>query len=124
MATAKELNLLDMAQGAIMEQTVNEVTKIMANILDPNTKSTAKRKLTISVTFSPNDKRDKVNIEAQAKSTIAPVKAIETSFFLAEDNEGRPHAREITNYDPNQETIFVPEEEKVTNVLKLTRSVN
>ena len=123
MATTKELNLLNMAQGAIMEQATNEVTKIMTNILDPNTKATAVRKMTITVVFHPNEKRDKVTIEAQAKSTIAPVRGIETSFFLAEDKDGNPHAREITNFDPNQETIFVPEEEKVTNVLKLTRSV-
>ena len=117
------LNVLEMAQGAVMEQIVNESTKIMANVLDPNTKSTATRKMTITLTFHPNDARDKVTVEAQAKSTLAPRKAVETSFFVAEDDQGNPHAREITNYDPNQETIFVPEEEKVTNVLQL-RSVN
>ena len=116
------LNVLEMAQGAVMEQIVNESTKIMANVLDPNTKSTATRKMTITLTFHPNDARDKVTVEAQAKSTLAPRKAVETSFFVAEDNDGNPHAREITSYDPNQETIFVPEEEKVTNVLQM-RSV-
>ena len=116
------LNVLEMAQGAVMEQIVNESTKIMANVLDPNTKSTATRKMTITLTFHPNDARDKVTVEAQAKSTLAPRKAVETSFFVAEDDQGNPHAREITNYDPNQETIFVPEEEKVTNVLQM-RSV-
>lgn len=116
------LNVLEMAQGAVMEQIVNESTKIMANVLDPNTKSTATRKMTITLTFRPNDARDKVTVEAQAKSSLAPRKAVETSFFVAEDDQGNPHAREITNYDPNQETIFVPEEEKVTNVLQM-RSV-
>ena len=116
------LNVLEMAQGAVMEQIVNESTKIMANVLDPNTKSTATRKMTITLTFRPNDARDKVTVEAQAKSSLAPRKAVETSFFVAEDDQGNPHAREITNYNPNQETIFVPEEEKVTNVLQM-RSV-
>jgi len=120
--STRVLNVLEMAQGAVMEQIVNESTKIMANVLDPNTKSTATRKMTITLTFHPNDARDKVTVEAQAKSTLAPRKAVETSFFVAEDDQGNPHAREITSYDPNQETIFVPEEEKVTNVLQM-RSV-
>ena len=117
------VNVLEMAQGAVMEQIVNESSRIMSNILDPNTKATAVRKMTVTITFRPNEDRDKVNVEAQAKSTIAPVKSVETSYFVAEDDNGQPHAREITKFDPNQETMFVPEEDKVTNVLKL-RSVN
>ncbi len=120
----KELNVLEMAKGAILEQIEGETAKIMSNILDPNTDAKKARKMTITLVFKANENREIVECEAQAKSVIAPVRAIVTSYYLGEDNNGKPTAREVSKFDPNQETIFVPEEEKVTNVLKLTRSVN
>ena len=46
-------SVLDMAMGAIAEITDYKVERVVANIMDPNTSATAKRKITITLTFAP-----------------------------------------------------------------------
>ena len=41
-------SVLEMAMGAIAEITDYEVERVVANIMDPNTAATAKRKITIT----------------------------------------------------------------------------
>lgn len=48
-------SVLEMAMGAIAEITDYEVERVVANIMDPNTNATAKRKITITLTFAPDD---------------------------------------------------------------------
>ena len=50
-------SILEMAQGAIMEQVDAEVGKIVDNILDLNTESKKKRTLTLTVDFTPSSDR-------------------------------------------------------------------
>ena len=42
-------SVLEMAMGAIAEITDYEVERVVANIMDPNTNATAKRKITLSL---------------------------------------------------------------------------
>ncbi|MDP4158193.1 MAG: hypothetical protein Q8911_00310 [Bacillota bacterium] len=121
MVQTRKVNLLELAKGAIMEQVDNESAKILSNILDPNTDATKARKLTITVTFKSDDKREFISCEAQAKSTIAPVMPITTKLLVEQDMEGNPRAMEITRDDPNQVHMFEETEPEV-NVLQL-RSV-
>jgi hypothetical protein len=120
MVITREVNVLEMARGAILEQIDREAERIMANILDPNTDYKATRKLTITLSFKPNQNREIVKCEAQAKSSIAPIMPIETSIIVEADKDGRPRAAELMRQDPNQEVIF--DEEPAVKVLKL-RSV-
>lgn len=121
MVMTREVNVLEMAKGAILEQIDNESAKIMSNILDPNTDAKKARKLTITLTFKADENREFISYEAQAKSTIAPIKPIAIRMFIDEDKNGKPRVAEITRDDPNQIHIF-EDEEQVQNVLKL-RSV-
>ena len=52
-------SVLEMAMGAIAEITDYEVERVVANIMDPNTAATAKRKITITLTFAPDDYRQR-----------------------------------------------------------------
>lgn len=52
-------SILQMARGAIQERSDYEMSRIMENILDPNTKATEKRKLTLTLEFKPDDTRQK-----------------------------------------------------------------
>ena len=61
-------SVLDMAMGAIAEITDYEVERVVANIMDPNTSATAKRKITITLTFAPDDYRQQIGMDAQAKT--------------------------------------------------------
>lgn len=56
-------SILQMAQGAIMERVDYEMSRVLDNILDPNTSATAKRKLTVTLTFTPDDERVELPFE-------------------------------------------------------------
>ena len=45
-------SILQMARGAFQERVDLEMAKVIDNILDPNTKPTQKRKLTLTIEFS------------------------------------------------------------------------
>lgn len=116
-----EISILELARGAVMEQVNNEMSRVMANILDPNTEPKATRKLTITLTFKPDESREIVATTAQAKATLAPVKPVAASIIVASGKDGKPVAAELTKHDPNQMTIF--EEPEPEKIIKLERSV-
>lgn len=72
-------SVLEMAMGAIAEITDYEVERVVANIMDPNTNATAKRKITITLTFAPDDYRQQIGMDAQAKTTLAPIQPARTA---------------------------------------------
>ena len=108
-----QTSVLEMAKGALIEQVNAEFAKVSANILDLNTDPKKVRKITLTVTFRPDENREFIGWEAQAKSTLAPVMPVATRFFLGTDKDGTPVATEITRDDPNQVHIFdEPEDEQ------------
>ena len=69
-------SVLEMAMGAIAEITDYEVERVVANIMDPNTAAKAKRKITITLTFTPDDYRQQIGMDAQAKTILVPVQPV------------------------------------------------
>lgn len=63
-------SILRMAAGAIEERVDYEVTRVVENILDPNTKPDAKRKITVTLEFLPDSERKHIAIAATAKSIL------------------------------------------------------
>ncbi|MFQ8836331.1 MAG: hypothetical protein ACLR8L_00225 [Oscillospiraceae bacterium] len=57
----KEASILQLARGAIMERADYEIAKIIDNILDPNTRASAKRKLQLTIEFLPDDNRQTIS---------------------------------------------------------------
>lgn len=85
MSDYAQKSILQMARGAIQERADYEITKILDNILDPNTTATAKRKLTITLTLCPDDTRQNITVGVVAKSTLAPTNPVTTSLFVADE---------------------------------------
>ena len=77
-------SILQMARGAIQERADYEITKILDNILDPNTSATAARKLTITLTLKPDDTRQNIAVGVVAKSTLAPTNPVTTTLYVAD----------------------------------------
>jgi hypothetical protein len=77
-----KVSIMDMANGAIKERVDYEVGAIIANILDPNTKADAARKITVTLTLKPDCDRQVVSVSAVSKSTPCPTSAIQTSLFI------------------------------------------
>lgn len=47
-------SILEMSMGAILERVDYEMGKVIDNILDPNTKPTGKRKITVGLELIPS----------------------------------------------------------------------
>ena len=48
-------SIMSMARGAFEERVDYEMDKVIQNILDPNTKATTKRKITLTIELAPDD---------------------------------------------------------------------
>lgn len=81
-----KLSMSNMARGALSEQFEVELEKVLENIVDPNTDAKKTRKITISMEFKPNDKRNMAQIKCQAKSSLVPANTVETAILI---NKGK-----------------------------------
>jgi len=104
----KEINVLELAKGAIQEQITNELGRVLNNLVDPNTSTKDKRKLVVTLVFEVDENRESVACSAQAKATLAPVKPILTRLNLDTDRKGNAVAVEYVKDSPdsNKAEIF------------------
>ena len=59
-------SILEMSMGAILERVDYEMGKVMDNILDPNTKATAKRKISVTLELIPSADRRTITVQSTA----------------------------------------------------------
>lgn len=78
-------SFMDMANGGFKERVDYEMPAIIRNILDPNTPTKFKRKLTIAVEFVVNDTRQNIAANFVVKSTLAPAKPLTTFMYVADE---------------------------------------
>lgn len=109
-----EISLATLGGGVAAEKFEEEMTKVIENVLDPNTDAKAKREIVIRVTIKPSADRKNGSIAISAQAKLAPATCYEVRGYFGKDKAGRVHAFEE---DPKQITIddFVQaQEEKVT----------
>ena len=78
-------SIIDMARGAIKERVAYEMTRVVENILDPNTSATAARKITITLNLKPDDTRQNIAVSCVAKSTLAATNPVTTALYVADE---------------------------------------
>ena len=76
-------SILMMARGGVMERVDYEMAKVIDNIMDANTKATAKRKITLTVEFKPDDDRANIVVDYTVKTALAPTNAVRTVLYAA-----------------------------------------
>lgn len=116
--TYSKKSILQMARGAIQERADYEITKILDNILDPNTSATAVRKLTITLTLKPDDTRQNIAVGVVAKSTLAATNPVTTSLYVADQDT----VVEMVPQVPGQ-LDMEGQESEAAPVLKLIKAV-
>lgn len=84
----KMIDLEKFADGAVAERFNIELQKVLENIADPNTDAKKVRKVTLTVSFKADDKRDVALVSVQAKSQLAPALEIETKILMDQDSNG------------------------------------
>lgn len=58
-------SILQMARGAFQERVDYEMGRVVDNILDLNTKATAKRKITLTIELTPDDERQTISVAVE-----------------------------------------------------------
>lgn len=114
-------SIMEMAMGAFSERVDYEMKKVVDNILDPNTKATAKRKISLTIELSPDDERSSIGVAVQAKSTLAPTNPVKTSLFVTKDDEGELSVVEMVPQIPGQQRMDGVEQQSPA-ILKLVRN--
>ena len=121
------INFNELAEGAALEQINGELQKVFENIKNPNTDEKAKRKLTITMTFSP-DKYDSdvVNTSIDVKTALASVAGVGTRFIVDTDNDGNIVAAEWGKAVEMKGQVSVEdiEAQEPTNVIDYQSKVN
>lgn len=105
-------SILQMARGAFQERVDLEMAKVIDNILDPNTKPTQKRKLTLTIEFSPDDERQNIGVGFTVKPTLAPLVPARTTLWVAGENStGECQVVEMVPQVPGQMSLDGEEQE-------------
>ena len=95
-------SILRMASGAIEEKVDYEVSRVIDNILDPNTKPDAKRKIVMTLEFSPDADRTRIGLSVSAKSALVPTSAVSTAMVITSDANGEMVVAEMVPQIPGQ----------------------
>ena len=111
-------SILEMASGAIKEKVDYEVSRVIENILDPNTKPDAKRKIVITLEMIPDSERTHIAMNASVKSTLCPLVPTSTAMTISTDGNGELAVVELTPHIPGQINMS-GEEQPQPKILKL-----
>ncbi|WP_254593531.1 replication terminator protein [Terribacillus sp. AE2B 122] len=90
-----QINLDELAGGAVHEKFNREMKRVLANIMDPNTDPEKKRKITITLTIAGDENRMTTDVTVSAKSTLAPSKDVSTKLVIGEDHYGNVLGQEL-----------------------------
>lgn len=102
MQVANKKSILEMAMGGIEEVVNREVDRVICNVMDPSTKATAKRKIVLTLTFEPDETRGRLDLDVQAKSTLAPNVPIKTALCITKGRGGELLMAEMIPQVPGQ----------------------
>ena len=101
-----DINVLQLAQGAVQEKLDREFEKVFENIQDPNVKATAKRTITLKIDLVPDDVRQVVKTNVTATSKLAPTDPVTTTILTGKDlTTNKIEARELQSGVPGQTYI-------------------
>lgn len=87
------VTLDSLGQGAAVEKFEDELNRVLENVLDPNTKATAARSVTLTITVKPDEDPSFANTLIEVKSKLAPSRAVGTAIFIGR-HAGRAVATE------------------------------
>ena len=116
------LTLDNLGGGAAQEQFNHELSKVLANILDPNTKPTALRGLTLTVKFKPDEDREMVDVEVNCSSKLATIKPFPTQIYMSVGEDGQAVAMEYNPKQMHMKDQLVEESENVVRFKREERS--
>lgn len=82
----KPIGLDNIADGVASELFMHELDKVAANIVDQNAGATAKRSITLTFSFAPDEDREEVKVTVSAKTSLAPIKSYTKTSYVGKKN--------------------------------------
>lgn len=99
-------SILEMSMGAILERVDYEMGRVLDNILDPNSKPTGKRKITVSLELVPSADRRTITVLTTAKATLVPTDPVTTSLYITnQPSTGEMVVAEMVPQVPGQTAL-------------------
>lgn len=96
-------SILEMARGGFLEQVDYEMAKVIDNILDPNTKATGKRRITVTMDLVPDDSRAKIAVSFSTKLALVATNPLTTNLYvMGESGTGEMCVVEMVPQIPGQ----------------------
>lgn len=113
-------SVLRMAQGAFEERVDRAMAEALDNILDPNTKATAKRSITLNIELRPDEERSHIEVSVSVKTKLATLNPVPTSLAIVADGNGELVVAEMVPQVPGQMSMAgeVQEEPKILRLLE------
>lgn len=113
----KMINLEKFASGALAEKFNMGLKEVLENIADPNTDPKKKRKLTVELTFNPDEERELSMVDIVVKTKLVPAMPVATKILIDKDGNGGVIASEYNNQLKGQQYLRVDEDtgEIITN---------
>lgn len=102
MDTNVKNSILDMATGAIKERVDYDVARVIENVLDLNTKAQAKRRITLTIEFAPDEDRKKIAISVTSKASLCPTNPVSTALAFIPTKDGEAQLVEMVPQIPGQ----------------------
>lgn len=81
----RHFNLETFAGGELSRQINRDIEAVMRNVVDPNTDVKAKRKITVTIEFKPNEQRNFITTNVNSKPTLAPALGAVTALGVPQD---------------------------------------
>lgn len=81
----RHFNLESFAGGELSRQINRDIEAVMRNVVDPNTDVKAKRKITVTIEFKPNEQRNFITTNVNSKPTLAPALGAVTALGVQQD---------------------------------------
>lgn len=113
-------SVLRMAQGAFEERVDRAMAEALDNILDPNTKATAKRSITLNIELRPDEERSHIEVSVSVKTKLATLNPVPTSLAIVADGNGELVVAEMIPQIPGQMSMAgdIQEEPKILKLLE------
>lgn len=111
-------SVLRMAQGAFEERVDRAMADAIDNILDPNTKATVKRNITLNIELKPDEERSHIEVSVSVKTKLAALNPVPTSLAIVADGNGELVVAEMIPQIPGQMSM-AGEVQEAPKILKL-----
>lgn len=98
------INLEDLANGAVKEKLSHALAEVANNIMDQNTDATKARKVTLVISMKPDEMREVISTTVDVKTTLTPEVGVGTTLLVGKD-KGQPVINELKSGIRGQEYI-------------------